>query len=533
MTALRKGFIWILALLFVGLMVWWSLHVPYKPDLLFKAIPADATVVSVHRNLAERWDEFSANPLTFSLFSALGIKPEDLASLGKDPESRAWLDALAGRKIVLGFVPDLGLGNRSAWVAASWLGGQSQRFRWQLHWADSSVFRRLDNYRGHPMWLVRSPSLERGTVLTISLVEGMLLACLSHSPSDIRRVLDTYDGYRPSLLGHPQFVQSFHPQEESAVDDLGWVHVDALDPRIKSSGGDLVYAFPSIQKDYLKGSVSTPTPIPQLSSLPTLIQTEGLDRLWGGLPVAMVAIGRNTALNGLLLPRAPLWVKQVGRIVAAQDAEAVFLGAFGDEYSGRIMGLKVPSLIAAIRCSNEEETLKSIVQSLDRLNAARQWGLIPRPFTAAGHQVYAIEATGESPLSRMTAEESPAYTVIGGWLLFSSNLDALMKLVERYERVESMQQASQAPWKELVKDSKAPIHGWIDLDRGSKTLRLAVSTWSLKMLLENPSESQKTRQQLNEAKAWIDAIAPMKSCSFHLDSNDQGSSLTFTLGENK
>ncbi|HBA85833.1 MAG TPA: hypothetical protein DCZ95_17255 [Verrucomicrobia bacterium] len=519
-----------MALVFLGLLVWWCLYVPYKPDLVFKALPGDASVVSIHRNLAERWDEFSGNPLTLSLFGALGIQSEDLASLGQDPESRAWLNALAGEKIALAFVPNMGLGHRPAWVAASWLGGRSQRFRWQLHWARTPVFRRLDNYRGHPMWLVRAPFLEPGSILTISLVEGMLLACLSQNPGDIRRVLDTYDGYQASVMSQTAFVEAIHPEREPASDDMGWVHFDAIHPRIGGSGGDLLYSIPLVTKERLKGRLSSRTPIPHLRSLTAPIQTGDLDRLWGGLPVVVAVVGRDTALNGLLFPQAPSWVRQLGRIVAAQNADAVFLGAFGDDYSGRIMGLKIPSLIAAVRCPNEESALKSISQALDRLNAQKRWGLIPRPFTAAGRQVFAIEATGESPMSRMTVEESPAYAVCGGWLLFSSNLDALLKLVERYERVESTQQASLAPWRNVADGSLAPVHGWIDLDRGSKTLRLAVSTWSLKMLLDNPTGSQQTRQQLNEAKAWIDAIAPLKELSFHIDSGVQESSLEIEIG---
>ncbi len=526
---LRNVLAGLLILLFLGLMAWWVLHVPYRPELMYKPLPRDATVVLAHRDLAGRWDAFSGNPITRSLLGALGMRPEDLADLSTNEESKAWMQKLAGKRVALAFVPHLGPSGKQAWVAASWLGADSQKLRWQMHWADRSVFRKMDPYRGHPCWMVQSTMFEPGTVLTISLVEGMLLACVSGHPLDIRRVLDTYDGYAPSLLASEDFCRAMAPEREPASDDCAWAHAPGLQVPGTNAPASLFLQLDQLQTNRLKASLLAAQTFSALHSATGTTSMRGLDRLWGPLPVAVLAMNKETALALLSGSREP-WLRQVHKLVKAQPGETLFLGAFADEYSGRLMGLKVPSLLAAIRCSDSTATLQSIRDALDHVNRSYRWGLIPRPFLAEGRQVHALESTGEGFMSRFTAEESPAYAVCGDWLVFSSNLDVLMKLVARYERVVSTEEAARSPWLAPLSQSEASIQGWLDLERAAKSLRLAISTWSLKLLLEDSSGSQRMRQNLNEAKAWIDAIAPMKAGVFQLTSDAEKTRLSLEMG---
>jgi len=83
---LRSPLFWLVALLFAGLTVWWTLHVPYAPEQVWKAIPAEAVFVSEHRDLAARWDAFSHNPFTRSLLTTVGLTPPVLQDLSSDPD---------------------------------------------------------------------------------------------------------------------------------------------------------------------------------------------------------------------------------------------------------------------------------------------------------------------------------------------------------------------------------------------------------------------------------------------------------------
>jgi len=74
------------------------------------------------------------------------------------------------------------------------------------------------------------------------------------------------------------------------------------------------------------------------------------------------------------------------------------------------------------------------------------------------------------------------------------------------------------------------VAAWIDLAGGGKTLRLAVSTWSLKLFLEDPERTQATRDRLNELKAWIDALAPLETCRLTLASENDQTRLSFEMG---
>jgi hypothetical protein len=77
----------------------------------------------------------------------------------------------------------------------------------------------------------------------------------------------------------------------------------------------------------------------------------------------------------------------------------------------------------------------------------------------------------------------------------------------------------------------APCFARIDLARGGKTLRLALTTYALKLLLEDAQGTLRVRQRLNEAKAWIDSLAPLQTCRFWLRSDGQMMQVQFKAGE--
>ena len=122
-----------LLLLAIALAVsaWWLVHVPYDPLAIYRPVPASATLVGRHLRLPERWRDLLANPLALALMRTAGVATEDAAELVDDPESRAWFEKLAGREGTLAYLPER-FGRQPVWMAVSYLGGQSQKLRWQL-----------------------------------------------------------------------------------------------------------------------------------------------------------------------------------------------------------------------------------------------------------------------------------------------------------------------------------------------------------------------------------------------------------------
>ena len=171
-------------------------------------------------------------------------------------------------------------------------------------------------------------------------------------------------------------------------------------------------------------------------------------------------------------------------------------------------------------------------EALDRLNAHYQWGVIPREVPVGASRVFVVDGTaGNSYSMSLSLDEKPAYAVCGGWLLLASNLQSLQKLVGRYD--DAKKSGAEVPrpgWQEGMEEEKAPCYCWVDLERGAKTLRMAVATYSLKLLIEDPQKTLHTRQELNEAKAWIDSLAPLDQCRIWLLSDGVTMEAKFKMG---
>ena len=531
MSRRRSPFFWLLVLACAALAVWWILAVPYTPRHMYRAIPAHSTFVSAHYNLAARWDSFSKNPLTQSLFSSLGIKPAELEDFGKDPESAYWLKRLASRDIVLAHVPVLGEHGRPVWVFASWLGGDSQRLRWSLLLGRVPGFTRMEPYRGRFCWLVKDASIRSDELLTISFVEGMLVGCLSGDPSAIHDLLDTYDGLLPALADKADFPSTGPWCADPQAPDRGWVNLAGLNPQMSFDPMALSYEFTSLTPRGVAGQACGEDPFQFAQTATAKAKTSGLEDVLGDFPLAIGIIHSEMVLPMIEGPGNPAWLRIFGEIIREQDAESIMVAVLGDEFSARIKGIKVPAVIAGIPVDDSTNTLAWMKQTLDRLNAKYRWGLIPREVYANGSTVFAVENTASNFYSTLTLEEKPAYAICGEWLLISSNMRSLSALLAHVKQMQNGSQRDPPKWKEELDSMPAPCFARIDLARGGKTIRLAITTYALKLLLEDATGSLGVRQRLNEAKAWIDSLSPLQTCCFWLRSDGQMMQVQFEAGE--
>ncbi|MDY0150548.1 MAG: hypothetical protein RBT03_10745, partial [Kiritimatiellia bacterium] len=75
--------------------VWWLGFIPYKPQAIYRPVPASATLVGRHLVLPSRWSDVAANPLALALMRTAGVDPERAQALTADDESREWFNKLA------------------------------------------------------------------------------------------------------------------------------------------------------------------------------------------------------------------------------------------------------------------------------------------------------------------------------------------------------------------------------------------------------------------------------------------------------
>lgn len=499
----RPVIFWVL--LFAGIVgtIWWALYVPRDMQALLRVVPAQATWLTTHDNLAGRWKDIAANPLLASVAGALEMEPEEWQEQATAKDTKSFLHLLARDEIVLAYVPEMRSTGAPAWVFSAWLGGRSQRLRWTLYSLNDPSLRQAASRNGWGVWVWTPKGMKDGSRITLSLVEGMLIGCISTDTLAIEDVLACYDRQLPSLAEDAGATTSL--TIDSA--DRGWFRM----PGQNRWGPRYYYSLKFLPGGALAGTVYAPgapsiaAPILPANSLNdfseimrdipsvALVADRSLVRTW-------IAESFNTPIG-----------REVAGLLHGEDAGAVALSLVGDPYSGRFMAVRLPTLLAAFSAADPAQVAKNISGAFDRLNALYPWGLVPQPVLVGTQRVYAVEATGESTYSKMDAKERLAYAPLRESVLFSSNLEGLTGLLRDAQHAPVAGTGRFAEGVQRMRSGHALGYLWIDLERSAKLLRLAVTAWSLKLMIEDPVGSQPTRQKLNEAKAWIDSLAPQKT----------------------
>jgi len=526
MSRTRSFFPWILLIVFAALTFLWCLYVPYAPKRLYRPIPANAAFVSQHKGLPDRWTEFYHNPLAFSLLLSTGLKPAAIRDLEVNPEVRPWFEKLASRDLVISYVPKFGSRREPVWVASSWIGGGSQRFRWQLNLGGIEGFTRSKPYRGRYYWIVDTPLLRPDYTLTISLVEGMIIACLSWHHETMEEVLDTYDGLIPSVAERGDFPKSDAWCAEANVLDRGWIDLPGLMGFRRLGSQPVVYEFSELSPAAAVGVACSPGLMSGGLAGTEPVKAGALGRVLRDAPVGVGLV------QSSLLPEAkgPLWLRMFSDFVETQNADTTMVALFGNEYSGRFKGIRVPTVMAGIPVEDEGAAVSEAIGWLDRLNAHYQWGLIPHHTRVGDTTVRIVEGTGDNIYSSLRLDEKAAFAVRDGWFILSSNSDSLIRLLENAQSELPPGAESRVPWVRAIDEASAPAYAWVDAARGSRTFIIAIGAYSLKLLMQDPEKTMPLRERLNQAKRWIDALEPMGVVRVWLDAEGEDVRVRFRIG---
>ncbi|MFH0909692.1 MAG: hypothetical protein V1929_13110 [bacterium] len=505
MTPARSWVFRAILVAFVVGCIWWSVHIPYAPDQLYRAVPANVTVVSAHYDLAGRWSMLTSNPVSATLLSSFGLDQQALRELNADEKFKRWFRRLASDESVVAYAPDLGIAGRPSWVFASWIGGSSQRLRWLL--STSGKLKPIDRVH-YPVWVIRPSGMKNASKVAFAFVEGMVVGCVGNDVTVMDDILRCVDGLYPSIAAQRDLI----PARVEGV-DRGWFGVDRR----------VTYAFDAITATTIRGHVTAPFSLHAGQPDPSTATLEKLQQLWGDYPVAYAVVDRAAAASWLTNTYAYAWVRAVTNIVAEAQGGSIALGVLAGDFSGRFKGLKLPTIMAGASVQDPEKARKSIAEQIDNLNARSQWGLVPQELMVGAHRVYAIEGTAQNLYAGLAVNERVAYTTGEDWLLFSSNVEGLTNLLAAADRRGPAGVAS----REIP---AAPVQGLIDLEQGAKAIRLAITAYSFKLALEDPFGSQPERQKLNEVKAWVDALAPLKTVRFWLRPEGDVTRLSFDAG---
>ena len=249
MTTRRRLF-WLILLMFIGLSVWWVFYFPYNPQIVYRAIPSDAVLISEHERLAERWQSMALNPIAAKLLGAAGVKEKDLKESAGDSQVAEWVNRLASRHTVVAWVPTIGEGGVRLGAGKLGGGAGANLRRWSalLGLLKGSGFQKTMVDGGREVWVLHDKKAKPDDpILSVTIAEGVFLACLSKDPFGVRVLVDRIEGGAPLL---PEF------QERKGGDrllDSGWIRLYQRQDETAFRPMDLRYGLTSVSEKAFNG----------------------------------------------------------------------------------------------------------------------------------------------------------------------------------------------------------------------------------------------------------------------------------------
>jgi hypothetical protein len=510
---------------------WWLVHVPYDPLAIYRPVPASATLVGRHLRLPERWGDLLANPLALALLRTAGVETEDAAELADDPESRAWFEKLAGREGTLAYLPGR-FGRPPAWMAVSHLGGQSQKLRWQLSLFRVPGFERMRAFPGRSVWRVEAPDLEPGQHLAVAFGEGVLMACVSADLLAIEEVLAAYDGRGQRLLEREPAFARFAQADDRALPDRFWFRDESGYAAPQEPG--IAVDVPVLRADAMRLAATTKGAELVPEDRVSAVDWTPLANRLGAAPCLAATVRRDALLqiwNRSDLTRNARHALRMVLDVATADRLA--LVAMDGDLGGRLTfgvmrllgaGVRVPTLMLATPAPDPAAAQAAIQHVLDASNARYRAAFVLKPMALPAATLYVLESAGRDEwVDELPLADRPAYAVLDGWLLASSNLGALQKLAE----APASAGAAAPAWVRPLERPGA-VAAWLDLVRSGKAAKGAIATWSIVQVATGGDAE--IGRRLNEAKAWIEAFEPFGEARAELGRRDGVTALAVDLG---
>jgi len=494
------------------------LHVPYKPERVLAAIPAEATFVSLHRDLASECPRLVDNSVFQALLSASGASTQEVSALASNRASRTWLHRLAKDTTAIAYVPSLGPSRAPAWVFSSWVGNQSQKLRWKVFWFHPSLIRRMAEEYGRTIYTVRLRMANPRQQLSVALVEGVVVGCLSEDPVAARYLVQTFDRQygRKSVLTEPAIqAASLRPSPDRPHQAWFRMSHTPLPPRNVPA---LLACQASIpDRNRMAFEIALPGALPRTTAssrgtAPALLLGEASDLVLT-LPTAW--------LRSLLLdsPSVPPWMESLQPLIDAPPSNSMAFaailnrnhcgrirGPLGDSLTPFLKGLRVPTVMMGFQVPDAQDAARRVGQCLDRLNSRHGLGLIPHPVPASEGTITLIEESRKNLYGRFEPDERVAWVFRDGWLIFASNASVLkQRIANALPSGSAIRQAN--AWQAMM-DPQTGIDAsvWCSTPATSRLLKDAISAVTISLLFRNPEGTQQVRHRLDTARSWAERV---------------------------
>ena len=508
---------WMLCALLAGLSVFWILFASGTPENLVHAHPNDATLFTVHEQIASRYPELINNPLAKSVLASAGFSPSDVEAYLKTEGHRLIRWLLSG-EITLAYKPIDDSGMPEVWSFTDSLGYLTAPTRLLVHLGLFSGVEFWTTYNTFQIYRLKLSDTALNGFFTFCFVEEGIIGCISENPRAIYALIRHY-AVRDSRLGSV-YNQLHNNPETAKAPDKGWA---------MTSTQPCSFAFTAISSNRIAGmlhvsrsSASSAHPLPELSS--TALQ-------WlGDAPVGLFSTTAETAVDifrSLLpLPAHPF----IQYFMELFSPTGVFAAILDERYFGRYLGMKLPVLVIGLELHDDFGNATNLLNRfIDELNARRQLGLILETVDTDGlTTVYSVEGTSGNFYSQLPVNERIACAVAPHLVLISNSADTLGLLMDQKISAPLMANSKAKFTPTVATGTTARL--WFDLNGGGKALRLALTAYGVKLLDAHPQDSHAVWQNINEFKAWIEAMGPMQTLQIDQQSNANSVTYRFISG---
>lgn len=524
---------WLAALVAVAAALWWSLHFPFNPERLYRAVPANSTIVTEHQALGPRWPEIALNPLVLASVGATNAAEASVPGGMLDPDTCALINMLAPRRTVAAYAPALGLSGEPAWVIASYAGSKAQLLRWAMSLGFARGLQR-QRIEGTTTWIQEDAKREAGRYLSIGSTDGIVVACLSNAREAAALTLRRMEAGFPVA----DVLQERLDRPDDGAPDRAWLRWRENSGAQARAWRNLELRFSAINRTAVRGTLNMAAgdgalPIRDAAAAQTNAaapDAAGWDFARRLIPDSAVAAlllepAGATPLTTLLTD-TPFSVRVVATALDRMSAPepAAFAAVFHGDLGGRLLGLKVPSLVVGVRGRPGADVQAEIRRVLDVLNAANKWTLLPRQVTLpSGRTMTIVDSSGVDLIAALSERERPAVAAQGEWILLSSCAATLDKLLGNMDPPGFNRDAR---WSNAL--GGTPQAGfWLDAEGAEPAVRHSLAVYEISLMVGDRQKAREARRALEPVRLWTTTLTQMHS--LHCTVSRKGNHVTGTF----
>lgn len=516
---------------FIAILGWWCAYFPYDAEKMCRAIPPNAVYFSEHANLASRWKTVAGSPFSLTILNGFGITPADVGRVLNDTLTERLVRLFGGRTTIVAYAPSYGNGGQPAWLFTSWAGANSQLVKLGLAKPLLNDFRTFDAGRGDKFWVLNAGRKDRKERLSLAFADGILMGCYSADPAGVVYMLRRVEEKAPLAPDLKAYADDLrNAVKKERYTDRGWYRwASVKDGKVTSNNLSFLrnVSTNGISEGWLRGSpclLPVGRPLNQTDVL-------SIKSIVGDAPDLLAVMPQGYLLKALeemkeaagWLPALKSFVDETGR-----EDGAAFVGVLSETYSGRILGIKAPTLVAGMQVGAESNVLARASLLMDQINAATRWGLMLTSRSSDEDMSPAVIGSAkEGVLSDLEPRERPAFAVTNGWLVVCSNVENLETL---FGGSVLGQGAGVTPrWLMFFSGDTDSAYAHLDLKSASQTLRNALAVYSILLTARDGEKTKEKGRMLSEIRGWIEAGKSCRSCLLRFDSNSSEYQLRFRV----